>query len=265
MFVYLSKVLPTLVYPTGFMFLCLIAALAFINSRPKLSRIIIILSLIIIWITGTPLLSNLMIRNLESTYPPYNGSETAKVIVVMGGGTDSWEYPRQMVELSGAGDRILYASKLLKEGKGDLLLFGGSYYTVLDGAEQSVAAEMAAIAEEIGVSEDKILLQEGSLNSYEEAVADSQILKKMGEEQIILVTSATHMRRAVACFEKQGIKVIPAPVDYAITDKEWAALTEFNLKRFHTWIIPQSGNIRAFETALKEYLGIFMYRLRGWI
>lgn len=265
MFIYLSKFLPTLVYPTGFLFLGLIAALAFLKRKPRLARSIIIVLMAALWITGTPLLSTWMMRSLESAYPPYDGKKEAKIIVVMGGGTDSREYPRQMVELGGAGDRVLYAARLIKEGKGDFLLFGGAYYGVLERAENSVAAEMAAVAMEIGIPQEKIILQEGSLNSYEEAEADSRILNELGVDEVILVTSASHMRRSVACFEKQGIKIIPAPVDFGVTDKDWESLGNFSIQKVFTWIIPQSSNIRSFETAMKEYLGLLTYKLRGWI
>ncbi len=263
-FVYLSKFLPTLVYPAGLIFFTLIAALAASKKR-KLQKGLILFALIILFISGNQYPSAFVIRSLESRYPPYSGTDRAPIIVVMGGGTDSNEYPRQMVELSGAADRIYYGAKLWKEGRGDYLLFGGAYYELLSGEKGSIAADMKTIALSLGVPEEKILLQEKSLNSYEEAIEDALILKEKGVDEIILVTSATHMARAVGVFEKQNIRVIPAPTDYSYSDQDWKNLLKLDWKRFYTYIIPEASNMRSLETGLKEYIGILVYRLRGWM
>ena len=263
-FVYLSKFLPTLVYPAGILFISLILALAF-SKHPKWQKRMVIFALIVLFVCGNPFPTALLTRNLENSFPPFDGVQKAKVIVVLGGGTESKEYPRQTVEISGAGDRILYAADLWKEGYAAYLLFGGAYYELLSGEKRSVASDMAEVAESLGIPKDKIILQEKSLNTYEEAVEDAAVLKKMNVDEVILVTSATHMRRAAGCFEAQGLKVIPAATDYGYTDKSWENLMTVNWEKLYTYIIPQSSNMSSLETALKEYIGIFVYRLRGWM
>jgi uncharacterized SAM-binding protein YcdF (DUF218 family) len=264
LFVYLSKFLPTLVYPAGITFISLILALALFN-RPKWRKGLLWFALAVLFISGTPFLSGFLNRSLEDNYAPFDGSKKAQVIVVMGGGTDSKEYPRQMVEVSGAGDRILYSAQLLKDGYGEKLLFGGTYYEVLSGEKRSIARDMADVAVMVGVPQDAILLQEKSLNSYEEAVEDAAVLKTLDVTEIILVTSATHMTRAVGLFEKQGLQVIPAPTDFGYSDQDWKNFTSLDWKKWYTYLIPQSSNMSSLETALKEYIGIAVYRLRGWM
>ena len=110
-----------------------------------------------------------------------------------------------------------------------------------------------------------MLIQDKSLNTAEEAAEDAKILKELGISRIILVSSATHMRRAVPLFEKQGLEVIPAPTDYSFSDREWEDLLHVDWKNLYTYIIPTIGNMQSLQNALKEYLGYFVYQLRGWI
>lgn len=263
-FVYLSKLLPTLVYPIGLTFVLLAAALFAFKSEKWRLRFLIA-AFLILWVTGLPFPGAWLTRSLETTVPPLPADETAAVAVVLGGGTESFEAPRQMVEIGGAGDRILYAAKLYHEGRVGKLLFGGAYFAPLSGKKPSVAAEMADIAERLGVPKEDILIQETSLNTAEEAAADAVILREMDVEKIIVVTSATHIFRAVNLFKKQGFDVVAAPTDFTYSDAEWEDLTHPTAESWYRYVIPQSGNIRAFETAVKEYLGVLMYRIRGWL
>ena len=73
-----------------------------------------------------------------------------------------------------------------------------------------------------------------------------------------------HMPRAVGLFKKLDVEVIPLPVDFSVTR------AEFSLSR-QDWLgkilgcLPSSGNLSLTTNALKEYLGMFVYRLRGWL
>lgn len=263
-FVYLSKALPTLIYPIGLTFILMVGALLSFKSE-RLRLRFLIAAFLTLFIFGLPFPGAFLTRWLESSYPPLDAAAKADVIVVLGGGTESHETPRPMVELSGAGDRILYAAKLYHEGRAEKILFGGAYITELSGEKTTIASEMASVAEMLNVPKEAVLLQETSLNTAEEAVEDAKILAELDVDRIILVTSATHMYRSVKLFEKQGLTVLPAPTDYSYSDAEWKTLLTFKPEKWYTYLIPSSGNIRAFETAVKEYIGIFVYRLRGWM
>lgn len=270
MFVFLSKFLPQLFYPVSFVCVLLLFALLFARKAGTKNRLIGF-AILLLLICGNKFPGNYLIHELESAYEPYSGGEKAGAIVVLGGATESKAWPRQSVELNGAADRIFYGSDLLLNGSGDLLLLGGSYLdwldgqTVVDGEVSSPASEMAEIALRLGVPREKILIQNRSVNTYEEAVEDAKLLKERGISKIILVSSATHMRRAVPLFEKQGLEVIPAPVDYSFSDEQWKDFTHISWENAYTWILPSAGNIRTLENAFKEYLGYFVYHLRGWL
>ena len=129
----------------------------------------------------------------------------------------------------------------------------------------SPASEMAELMKMFDVPDDALIIQDRSVNTAEEAEEDAKILRESGCNKIILVSSATHMRRAVALFEKQGLEVIPAPTDFSFSDQEWENLLRFDLATSYTFLIPTIGNMEALQGAFKEYLGYFVYKMRGWL
>jgi uncharacterized SAM-binding protein YcdF (DUF218 family) len=84
-------------------------------------------------------------------------------------------------------------------------------------------------------------------------------------ETALLVTSALHMPRSLAIFEKQGFEVIPAPTDY---EAVWADLDEDEIPSPIYWLqnmMPSATALELTTRTLKEYLGILIYGLRGWL
>lgn len=264
MFVFLSKLLPLFVYPLGLASILLIVALC-VKRRSRWLKPIIAAALAILWLGGNRWISTSLMRSLEWQYLPLETLPEAEIIVVLGGATDAAQYPRKMVELNSAADRILYASWLYHQGVATKLLLSGGYIPWLGEKEGSYAENMASILVRLGVPESAILLETQSLNTYENALYCKEILAANDINQIVLVTSAQHMPRALASFEKQGLEVIPAPTDYAITQANVDQLWEpsFTSQVFN--LLPSAGNLSATTTALKEYIGIVIYKFRGWI
>ena len=124
---------------------------------------------------------------------------------------------------------------------------------------------MEALLTFMGVPEQAIWLEDQSQNTYENALYCAQLLKAKNIDRVILVTSAIHMPRSVALFEKQGIQVIPAPADFTVTQAGWDDLTHGTLESQLINLLPSVGNLSLTTNALKEYLGILVYRIEGWI
>jgi uncharacterized SAM-binding protein YcdF (DUF218 family) len=168
------------------------------------------------------------------------------------------------VEVNGAGDRVLYAAWLYRQGKAPYVLLTGGRIAWL-GTGDSPAGDMASLLELMGVPPDAIWLESESRNTYENAVNSRQILEAKGIQRILLVTSAMHMPRSVALFRKQGLEVIPAPTDFSITQENWDQLVHGNAANWFLNLAPQAGNLATTTEALKEYLGMFIYHLQGWL
>jgi uncharacterized SAM-binding protein YcdF (DUF218 family) len=262
MFAFLSKFLPLLVYPLGLA--CLLILISFfLSGKKKWKTTVLIFSVAILWLGGNRWISASLARSLEWRYIPSGDLPAADVIVVLGGGTEPGLFPRPMAEVNSAGDRVLYAARLYHNGKAPHLLLSGGYDSILETRPASPALEMSQILELTGVPPEALWLEEKSTNTYENALYCAQILQEKGINRIILVTSALHMPRALALFEHQGLEVIPAPADFAITQQEWQNLLHPNLPTLLINLIPNASSLGQTTNALKEYIGIEVYRLKG--
>jgi uncharacterized SAM-binding protein YcdF (DUF218 family) len=267
MFVFLSKFIPLWFYPLGFIWLLLILYL--VLSRKQIEgrryRWIVMLVVILIFLLGNRWVPALLTRSLEWRYFPPTALPSESTVVLLGGGTESQQYPRQMAEVNGAGDRVLYTAKLYQSGIAKQIILSGGNIEWSGSRTTTPAQDMADILIMIGVPNEVLILQNQSRNTAEDAQFSTEILVEMGVEEIILVTSASHMMRSVALFEKEGLKVIPAPADYSITVEGWKSLWNPTLEDLLVGLVPNASNLSDLNTGLKEYLGFVVYRLRGWL
>jgi uncharacterized SAM-binding protein YcdF (DUF218 family) len=267
MFVFLSKFIPLWFYPLGLIWLLLITYLLLTHKNSKGSkwRWIIILVVVIIFLGGNRWVPAMLARTLEWRYLPPDHFPSNQMVVVLGGGTESQQYPRQMTETNGAGDRVLYAAKLYQSGIAEHILLSGGNIEWSGSRSTTPAQDMEELLLLMNVPKDVLILQDQSRNTAEDAQFSAAILRERNIEEIILVTSASHMWRSVALFEKQGIKVIPAPTDYSITYVRWNALWRPTLQDLLIGLVPNAGNLSDVTYVLKEYLGFAVYRVRGWL
>jgi len=263
MFLVLSKILPPFVYPLGLACLLIVLAL-FLRRRLKWQKAFLVLALLLLWAGGTRWVAWGLTCSLEWRYLPPEEIPQAQVAVILGGATHSALYPRPLVEVNGAGDRVLYALWLYQQGKAEHLLLSGGSIDWLS-ADENPAQDMATLLEMMGVPQGAIWLESESRNTYENAVYAKEFLEARGIEKVILVTSALHMPRSVALFEAQGLEVISAPTDYNVTQPGWEHLKQPNLAAQLYNLLPSAENLSLTTRALKEYLGLLAYRLRGWL
>ncbi|WP_413626293.1 YdcF family protein [Luteibacter sp. Lutesp34] len=189
-----------------------------------------------VWFASTPALA-LALRNTLATTGPAQPPH-ADAIVVLGGET------RPLADWSSAKTRAGKGLALWRAGYAPLL--------VVSGSDQARAiAEGYAAA---GVPVRDIRVDARSRNTHENARDSAAILAASGASEVLLVTSATHMRRASAAFRKMGIKVWPEP-----TDETHAALYGAP-----GWL-PRRDALTLTARCLYERIALWAYHLRGWI
>lgn len=263
MFLYLSKLLPLFFYPLGLASVSLIVALITLWKRPRIAAAAIALALISLLVCSNAWIAKSLVRSLEWQNLPATQIPNAEAIVVLGGATKSASFPRPTVDLSESGDRVIYAAQLYRQKKAPLvILSGGRIDWRGSGAPES--ADMAQILTSIGVPSEALVQDPDSLNTYENAVNVKKILETRGIRQVLLVTSAMHMPRSLKIFQRQGIDVIPAPTDFLVSQSDLQELSS-TPKAAILNLLPDSNNLQLFTNALKEYVGSFVYRLRGWL
>lgn len=193
-----------------------------------------------------------LIGPLERQYPPLHLATSAperqlvKWIVVLGSG--HWTGPNFPAAANldeSALFRLVEGIRLARQlPQSVLILSGGTYRD-----QQSNAQVMAAAAADLGFDPSRILLEDKSLDTHDEAMRIKDII---GTSPFILVTSAAHMLRAVKLFEQQGLSPLPAP-----------AL--FHDKGQPETFMPYPDNLEAAHQAVHEYLGLAWAFVRGHI
>jgi uncharacterized SAM-binding protein YcdF (DUF218 family) len=265
MFLYLSKLLPLLIYPLGLAIIFLLLAWLW-RSRPRLLSLTLLGAIGLLVLGGNRCVAYSLLRSLEWRYMPPADMPEVGAIVVLGGSTRQAAYPRPLVEVNETGDRLLYAAHLYHHGAADhILLTGGTIEWLSPGNTRPEAEDMAAVLAMLGIPEAVIWFEPNSRNTYENALYSQAILEEAGVETILLVTSALHMPRSVRLFEKQGVTVIPAPADYIVSETDWRYLWNVGLAGQMLNLIPGAENLHYTTQALKEYIGLFVYGLRGWL
>ncbi|WP_322997376.1 YdcF family protein [Castellaniella sp.] len=251
----LSEFLANLVIPLNLSItLLLVAVILFITRWRKTAAILTLSALawVVFWSLPT---SSLWAGGLLEQRYPYTAPAdlpTTQAIVVLGGNTansrQNWfeEYDRQSTI-----PRTETAAKLYAAGRAPLIVVSGA---ALDGGA-SEASMMAQALERDGVPANAIIQEDHSLTTYQNAVYSAAILREHGIQQFLLVTSALHMPRAMASFQKQGLNPVPAP-----SPPQIVVPAEPN---FSFWL-PDLRALQASRSIVKEYLGILVYWLRGW-
>lgn len=272
MFLFLSKLLPLFLYPLGLACVLLVVALVMSLIRPRWVSVPVALALLVLLVGSNTWVANGLVTSLEWQQIPAGKLPTADAIVVLGGATKPALPPRPAVDLSEEGDRVLYGAQLYREGKAPIVIAsggridwrGGSDADGLASAALSESADMVEILRTLGVPSSAILQDPTSLNTYQNAVNVRQIMKQRGIRRILLVTSAMHMPRSLQIFRRQGIEAIPAPTDFLLAQQE---IEEQNTSLQGTLLslLPDADRLEKTTRALKEYIGMLVYRLRGWL
>ena len=264
MFLFLSKLLPLLVYPVGLTSLLLALTLWWVaRSRKGAAMSSAAIALLILLLSSNAWVATRLMQSLEWRHFPPAPLPTAEAIVVLGGSTRPADSPRPWVDVMEAGDRILHGAQLYKMAKAPKLILSGGRIDWRGGGSPE-SSDMAQIAIAMGVPESAIIEDSTSLNTYQNAVNVKAILERENINQILLVTSAMHMPRSLAIFKKQGIDVIAAPTDFLVSER---AAEEIGGTRqaFLLSLLPDASNLANVTRAMKEYIGIAVYRLRGWL
>ncbi|MBD2778281.1 YdcF family protein [Iningainema tapete] len=262
MFLYLSKLLPLFFYPLGLSCLILLVGLILIWRRPRIAALCVTLALIILLSTSNGWACNWLVRSLEWQNRPTE-IPNAEAIVVLGGATRSAFPPRPTVDLNEHGDRVIYAAQLYRQNKAPLIILSGGRID-WSGSGPSESGDMASILTSIGIPESAIIQEPNSLNTYQNAFYVQKILSERNIRRVLLITSALHMPRSLLIFKRQGIDAIPAPTDFLVSEGEMRELTS-TPKGALLNALPNVDNMHQLTAALKEYVGIWVYRFRGWL
>lgn len=191
------------------------------------------------------------LKSLEREYPPVMvvpADAGYRWVVVLGGGTYSDAAIPLHSRLSQPSlTRLVEGVRLYRQIPGaKLVLSGGEVF-----GSGSDADAMRELAVQLGVNSADIVTDMASQDTETQAVIVRQLV---GNEPVLLVTSASHMSRAVGLFRKAGVAVLPAPAHY---------LAQSNAGFSPADVFPDSDAFTEAQRAAYEYMGILWAKLRG--
>jgi uncharacterized SAM-binding protein YcdF (DUF218 family) len=262
MFLFLSKLLPLFLYPLGLSCVLLFLALILMWRKSRWVALPIVLSLAVLLASGNAWTSDWLVRSLETQHIATGDLPKADAIVVLGGCTRPAVPPRPWVDISEEGDRVLYAAKLFRDGKAPKVILSGGRIDWF-GVGPPESADMAELVKAMGVPEAAILQDPTSLNTRENALNVKQIMDGNNIKKILLVTSAMHMPRSLRIFQKLGVDAIPAQADYLTSQRDREEFAS-SAQAATLSALPEADRFRNTTRALKEYVGTFIYWVRGW-
>lgn len=241
-----KKFITAFLLPPGIFILILFCYGAWSIIKRKFHRGFLFLSLgLFAWALSISPVSDAMLRPLESEFGIPDCSE-GDVVIVLGAYVNSFE-----PDLTGYGapsrnmlSRIITGMRLQKKLNLPLIVSGrGSSQKI-----NSTKTILTRYLSDLGVLREQIIIEDESKNTFENARYASQICKENGFKNPILVTSASHMKRSVFCFKREGYQVIPFPCDF----NTWEG------KRY-TWLSFLPDDFRKTSIALHEYFGLLYY------
>lgn len=256
MFFYLSKIFWLFIQPLNLaIFLLLAGLLAAAFGRRRLAASGSALAFLILALSAWTSLGAMMLNPLEERFAKPPLPEKVDGIVVLGGGFEgAINLVRGGYELNSGGDRMVETAILARRfPEARVVVSGGTGELSLDGEGDADTAPRLLSA--LGVSADRLILENKSRNTYENAVFTRQMVAPKPGETWLLVTSAFHMPRAKALFDKAGFPTIAWPVDYRTSGKEGIGLFRDN----------PADSLQVTTMAIREWIGLAAYWLSGRI
>jgi len=265
MLFFLSKFLPVVFSPLDLVcILIVLSMIAQIRHRSRIAMASSLTALSILLLMGTPMIEHVLLSPLETRYVPSGVLPRVDAIVVLGGVTAPAFPPQPTVHLGCGGDRLTYAAELYREHKAPVVVLSGQGMP-WNKSFPPESAQMAEILKLRGVPGSAILQESLSHNTHENAAYVKKVLLAHKIGSVLLVTSASVMPRALAVFRHEGIDTIPAPTDFITAEpmglREPISQMEVTTLR----LLPDSDSLDKSSWALRQYAGLVVYRLVGWI
>jgi uncharacterized SAM-binding protein YcdF (DUF218 family) len=197
--------------------------------------------------------SALLTRHLH----PFTSSDvergrTAIVILGGGGGTARLESRQVGIMNYETAARMLAGLRAYELSGAEWIVSSGGLVTQ-ERPNETSAEMMRDGLVALGVPAARIVLEPDARDTHEEAVAIASLLRRLGAEHVILVTSDVHMPRALGAFHAEGLNPVPAIAPDArrpVTVRDWLA--------------PTSHGLEYTDRVLHELIGNVYYLARGW-
>ncbi len=251
MFFIFSKTIGLLTKPFSWLVLLMLAIIFF--RKPKLRKILFIAALAVLLIFTNPLLLNFTLKKWEPKPVAIDNMQVYDIGIVLGG-FSHYLPSYNNIELTDAGDRLWQTVSLYQQGKiRKILISGGSTWD--RGKPEADAVRDVLLS--MGIPGDDVLAESGSWNTYENARNSADLIATTQPgASCLLITSALHMPRSLACFRKAGLNPDAFPAEH---------MARHDRVFWPEWLLPKSDGLSQWNRIINEWMGILAYKMQGYI
>ena len=256
MFFFISKLIGFLLIPSNlFVLLGLAGIMVSLAGRSRWGRRCMIASVLLLAICGWSPLGPAALMALEDRFPQPVIDRPVAGVILLGGAVDTHiSSDRNVLAMNEAGERLTATVDLSRRyTDARIFLSGGAGHILGGNARMSESQVARQILVSLGVPPQRIEMEERSRNTCENGTESKTALQPKLGELWLLVTSASHMPRAVGCFRAAGFSVTPYPVDYRTrgTNDLWRVTKSM------------ADGLASTDLAVHEWFGLLAYRAAG--
>jgi uncharacterized SAM-binding protein YcdF (DUF218 family) len=246
---WLKKLIAELVLPPAGPMIGMAIGLLLLRRRRSFGAFLIGSSMTALFVLSLPIVANALAAHDERLYPPLDPTIALPphaAIVVLGGGVQfgATDYGGETVNPTTLA-RLRSAARLASRIDLPILVTGGRLPD-----QRHAEGELMADALRRDFHVTARWIEQGALDTADNASLSAPMLKSSGFDTAVLVTDVSHMRRAQSAFEAAGIAVIPAPTDYYAD----ARLSLFSF-------LPSASALHRVNWTLHEWLGMAWMQL----
>ncbi len=254
MFFTLSKTLGLLCYPLVVLVALFVLSGVARRGRPRLSAVLFWIALAGLYLLSTRPAADLLLLPLEQPFEHSRPPAEVDCVVVLGGTLDLGRSGPERLEFDDSADRFFEGVLLARRFPQALLILSGGTAD-LRGRGRREAPLLRDYAIRLGVEPSRIRIDDRSRNTHENAVETARLLAAEHRQAVVLITSAFHMRRSLGCFRRVGLTPTPDAVDFqgGSVGPSLAGL------------VPGPDNLVRATMAVREYIGLVAYRLKGYV
>lgn len=255
MFFFLSKTLTYLVMPLTVIMLFLLFSV--IVNHTVWKRRLLVSGLLLFFIFTNDFVANELMKAWEVKARPYGSMRKYKLGIVLTGTVIPQLVPDDRVYFNRGADRVVHTVQLYKLGLIERILVSGGSGRLIDIGEREADKFKEAMML-MGVPDSVIFLENQTRNTHESAVEVNRILQESGfqADDCLLITSAFHMRRSLACYEKVGLSMDTFTTDF------YAHNGTYYLDAF---LLPKIDALIIWHKLVREWVGFFAYWMAGYI
>jgi uncharacterized SAM-binding protein YcdF (DUF218 family) len=252
MFFFLSKILSFLLLPFTWAMLLLVWSL--LTKKEHIRRRALFAGVLVLYLFSNRFVLDTVMRAWEIKATAEPAAQSYDAIIVLGG-TSAWDEQLDRVQFTRGGDRLFQGLQLLRKGVAPKLIFTGGSGSLKhpDKLEANWVQSWLAKAK---LNDSAIVFENKSRNTHENAAFTKPLLGN-ANGRYLLITSGFHMRRSVACFAHEGIKVTPYSAD-----RYSGGPMRFELDYL---LLPEADVMQGWNQLLHEWFGCISYKISGYI